>query len=368
MVYTSLLLGFGLYMMDERDRTRQRSPHREHRSRGREERRDRHRDTQRRRSRSRSPGYRRSKPSRHDSDSHQSSRHGSRRPHDTSRSNVPLPFSARPLSKSDLAIFEPLFAEYLSLQKQKDIEEMDDREVKGRWKSFVGKWNRGELAEGWYDPEMFAKYAAEYEGSRRREREVDREDEDREETERREVTEVNEQEDDEDDEYGPVLPTGTSSSGRRSGPGIPTLQDLSLRAEQREDDHQASIDALRLARKADRTLQKSQLDDLTPRAEAGTHERKMENRALLNEKLRSFREKSPGMEAPDKELMGGDDTVEEYKKMKEREQRRKTEREVRREEIERAKREEMEERRRAWREREEGTVGMLRELARQRFG
>lgn len=34
---------------------------------------------------------------------------------------------------------------------------MDKWEVKGWWKSFVGKWNRGELVEGWYDFEMYVK-------------------------------------------------------------------------------------------------------------------------------------------------------------------------------------------------------------------
>ena len=33
-----------------------------------------------------------------------------------------------------------MFALYLDIQKQIDIEELDEREVKGRWKSFVGKW------------------------------------------------------------------------------------------------------------------------------------------------------------------------------------------------------------------------------------
>jgi hypothetical protein len=66
--------------------------------------------------------------------------------------------------------------------------------------------------------------------------------------------------------------------------------------------------------------------------------------------------------------MGGGDSLEEYKKAKEKEQRRKSEREIRREEMERARREEIAEKRRAWQEREDETVSMLRELARQRFG
>ena len=33
-----------------------------------------------------------------------------------------------------------MFALYLDIQKQLDIEELDEAEVKGRWKSFVNKW------------------------------------------------------------------------------------------------------------------------------------------------------------------------------------------------------------------------------------
>ncbi|KAM0439899.1 hypothetical protein ACHAPT_000997 [Fusarium lateritium] len=291
------------------------------------------------------------------------------REHATSRgAPAKLPFGARELSKADLGAFRPLFADYLDLQKQKDIEDMDEREVKGRWKSFVGKWNRGELAEGWYDPEFFARVAAENPGASRvghstahgEEREEPVKDDDG--KERDDGSE-------EDDDYGPTLPT-SDPNARRSGPGIPTLQDLSLRAELAEEDKQASIADLRAARKADRATQRERLDDLVPRAEPGTRERMLEKRAAVADKMRSFRDKSPGaMEAStERELMGGGDSVEEYKQAKQQEQRRKTEREIRREEMERAKREEIEEKRRAWREREEGTMGMLKELARQRFG
>ncbi|CAM1501988.1 Fc.00g039720.m01.CDS01 [Cosmosporella sp. VM-42] len=355
--------------MDHRDR----SPHRDRYGRDREvnERGNHEGSSRRQDSRSRSPAHKRSRTSRHDHASeprtHHSSKHRSRRHRDEAsrKKDEPLPrelpYSARPLGKADLTTFEPLLAEYLSLQKQKDIDDMDDRETRGRWKSFLGKWNRGELAEGWYDPDTFTRIVASHPGRKIRVKEDERKDEF--------GRDAKEEEEDEEDDYGPVLPSATRDAARRTGPGIPSLQDLSLRSELQEEDKQASIAALRDARKADRAVQKERLDDIVPRADAGSHERKQENRQLLNEKLRSFREKSPGVEeAPDKELMGGGDSLEELKAMKQREQRRKTEREVRREEVERAKQEEMEERRRAWREREEGTVGMLRELARQRFG
>lgn len=51
-----------------------------------------------------------------------------------------LPFGARPLSKRDLSAYKPLFAMYLDIQKNLDLEDLDERELKGRWKSFMGKW------------------------------------------------------------------------------------------------------------------------------------------------------------------------------------------------------------------------------------
>ncbi|KAL7924687.1 hypothetical protein ACQKWADRAFT_255258 [Trichoderma austrokoningii] len=312
-----------------------------------------------------------------------SERHHHRHHHGSSSSRVEkrvaaeLPYGARHLAKDDLKAFEPLFGEYLDLQKQKDIGEMDEREVKGRWKSFVGKWNRGELAEGWYDPEMFQRILErgppppqqqreQQQQQQHRGRQSDSSDEEPPET--RYPGRNASPDEDEDMDYGPVLPGAAASSDRRAGAAIPNKQDLALRDELIEESREADREDLRAARKADRKLQKERLEELVPRAEAGTRERKLEKRQEVNEKMRQFRDKSPGGEVRDSELMGGGDTLAEYKLAKEREQRRKSEREIRREEIERAKREEIEEKRRAWQEREDKTVSMLRELARQRFG
>jgi hypothetical protein len=51
-----------------------------------------------------------------------------------------LPFNSRELKKRDYEAFEPLFALYLDIQKGKVLDELDEHEVRGRWKSFVGKW------------------------------------------------------------------------------------------------------------------------------------------------------------------------------------------------------------------------------------
>lgn len=48
--------------------------------------------------------------------------------------------NARPLSKHDLREYRAMFALYLDIQKQIDVDELSEEEVKGRWKSFLGKW------------------------------------------------------------------------------------------------------------------------------------------------------------------------------------------------------------------------------------
>ncbi|KAF7544553.1 hypothetical protein G7046_g9761 [Stylonectria norvegica] len=138
--------------MDHHRPSRQRSPHRHHR---RSQDQDDNRRSHERSNRSRSPAHR--APASGRLGDAPTSKHRKHRERTVAAAPVELPCGARPLSKADLRAFEPLLAEYLSLQKQRDVDAMDDRELRGRWKSFVGKWNRGELAEGWYDPETFAR-------------------------------------------------------------------------------------------------------------------------------------------------------------------------------------------------------------------
>lgn len=52
----------------------------------------------------------------------------------------PLPFKARAISKRDFKSYEAMFELYLEIQKHKVLQELPEAEVKGRWKSFVGKW------------------------------------------------------------------------------------------------------------------------------------------------------------------------------------------------------------------------------------
>jgi hypothetical protein len=306
-----------------------------------------------------------------------------------------------------------LFARYLDVQKQINISTLDEREVRGRWKSFISKWNNGELAEGWYQPETFedamldqmgadngwedetrrgeSGQAALYEcqrgasagqlqdthntkhvndDGRARKREGNMQLHD---------TEV---EEDDDEDYGPTLPgqdrpplatrIAQSHSQTTPGPAIPTLSDLTLRRELEAADLQDARGLLRQERKGDRALQKERLDELAPRADAGTQARKLEKRREVRDANTSFANAKSSNDVPelaDTELMGADGGgIEEYKRLKREVERKKTEREVRREEISRAKREEREERMKAYREREAHTVDMLREIAKSRFG
>lgn len=114
-------------------------------------------------------------------------------------------------------------------------------------------------------------------------------------------------------------------------------------------------------------------DEIAPRAEPGTHERRMQKRQETAATNRAFADSrrggSPGEAAPDEELMGsGENDLAALKKSQETEQRKKNEREIKREEIFRARAAEREERVRQYRQKEEDTIGWLKTLAKQRFG
>jgi hypothetical protein len=126
------------------------------------------------------------------------------------------------------------------------------------------------------------------------------------------------------------------------------------------------------ARRLERKQRRERLDELAPRADAGTRERQLEKRREQTAVHASFRAaRSPGAEeVPDADLLGdggGGGGAEGLRTAKE-DERKKTERQLRREEIWRAK---AEERRRRVEERqvdEEKHVDMLTALARERFG
>ncbi|MCJ1464604.1 hypothetical protein MMC07_003217 [Pseudocyphellaria aurata] len=281
---------------------------------------------------------------------------------------VTLPLEASTLSKHDFDIYKPMFGLYLDIQKQLVLEELSDDEVRGRWKSFVGKWNRGELAEGWYDPITLRKAQASAAFTAQ--------------TTRRSEPSGEDHQDDggvssDDDAVGPALPGDYSASrdGRRSGPAIPNLQDLELQREQADEDSLSRRDRLREDRRLDRQEQKERLDELAPRAEPGSKDRLLEKKREKADHHRAFaaaKTDAGGVEdVPEADLFGGDDDgggIEGFKRQKRELDRKKNEREIRREEILRARQAEREQRVLEYKAKEEKTMSGLVALARARYG
>ncbi|CAK7565296.1 MAG: hypothetical protein SEPTF4163_003210 [Sporothrix epigloea] len=320
--------------------------------------------------------------------------------------DIVLPHNARKLdANADYGTFGQLFAYYLkerghvlpteAEQKAQLGSSKDNRyarEVQSRWRRFVKRWNRHELSDRWYEPLLFLRVVRASQNASAVERpvtgstsEMGRDDD----LKGQESSDENgESDDDDDDSYGPVLPpnpnkaslTASPSINSRHlvapGPTIPSRADLDERRALENDTRDAERDTLRLARRADRAEQRERLDELAPRATAGTRERQLEKKRELNEKLRGFRDRSPGgggLEMDDDELMGGErgsgrKSAKDLQKDAETAQARRTYWQQRREEEQRARNEELNERRAQYREREAETMDMLRELARQRFG
>ncbi|KAJ6115762.1 hypothetical protein N7523_006179 [Penicillium sp. IBT 18751x] len=273
-----------------------------------------------------------------------------------------------------------MFAMYLDIQKGHYIEDMEEDEVKGRWKSFIRKWNRGELAEGWYEPATLQKArqnAAEQPHLDRKRASPDYAHFEQSQGGDMEDPPREDHEDDEDDEdYGPKLPHPDSiRATARSGPAMPNMQDLELRRESAMEDAMAARDDSREQYRSEirshKAEQRHLLDEVAPRAEAGTRERQLEKRreaAAANRSFAEARGASPEA-APEAELMGsGENDLAAFKREKEQNQRKKNEREIRREEILRARAAEREERIQKYREKEQETIGWLQTLAKQRFG
>ncbi|KAL8914886.1 MAG: hypothetical protein Q9171_000513 [Xanthocarpia ochracea] len=275
-----------------------------------------------------------------------------------------LPFQAQPLRKGDLEQYKPMFGLYLDIQKQLVLDELDEKELKGRWKR-----NRGELAEGWYDPETLRKAqvsAADHPVIPSRSSIPTKTLED-------DVTE-----DEEDEGYGPALPSKSEKhierarNLRQPGPSIPNIQDLRFQRELNAESSFHDHEALRDARKIDRHLQKERLEEIAPCAAAGTKDRQLERRAdlrLANSTFAASKTDSSLAEVPETDLMGDEEGgLAGYKRRKGEEERKRNEREIRRDEILRARKVEREERIQAYKEKEERTMEGLVALAKARFG
>lgn len=154
-------------------------------------------------------------------------------------------------------------------------------------------------------------------------------------------------------------------------PAPVTFESLAERDETRADAAEARRFALRRAHQADKELQKERLNEIAPRAEAGTRERMIEKKREVGDAARAYREgkSSPGevAEVNEGDLIGGGG-LEEAKAMRMKEQTRKTEREQRRAEIWEARKAEREQRMAGAKEKEAKTMDMFKKLAVERFG
>lgn len=252
--------------------------------------------------------------------------------------------------------------------------------------------NSGELAEGWYDPVTLEKAQASASSNAAH---TERDGRPRDSPSYGSPKRPEESSD--EDVVGPTMPgreTKVYKSDKRRGPAIPNLQDLELQRgmahvrlsysiqdtdtlathlELEQEDSLARRQDLHVHRQIDRKKQKERLDDLVPRAEAGSKDRLLEKKrekADSNRAFASAKVVAGGIEeVAESDLLGNEEGgIEGFKKQKKEMDRKKNEREMRREEILRARLEELEERRREYRAREEKTMSGLVALAKARFG
>ncbi|KAF3172195.1 hypothetical protein TWF751_005854 [Orbilia oligospora] len=423
-----------------------------------------------RRSRSRSP------TSRHhgnDSSSRRHNRHDRPRRSPSPKQSVPvlLPSNSKPLDiHTSLPAYFALFAKYLDIQKSVNVMDIDERELRSRFKRFVGRWNMGELASSWYDKdykvqvdsdselpgwEDYLNFQKEHKASTRRRNSRDRDgrddrrskdkDDDRREKNRdrerdrshrdkgrdrhRDKDEEREgrgdrdrsrrdgdsriekknddqgaetrdqaesrirnmtdeeltralqklegehtpseaasedvemkdgNESDDSDMIGPAIPESLVKP--KAGAKPPTTQDLELQRELDEEESDLRRADLRYERKKERKMEKERLEELVPRAEAGSRERQLEKKRETAAANKAFADAKGGdvEEAGESTLMGGEESFQHHKAAQER---KKNERELRKEALLRARKAEREERLQVHRAKEEQTMKMLRALA-----
>ncbi|KAE9961870.1 hypothetical protein BLS_001222 [Venturia inaequalis] len=241
----------------------------------------------------------------------------------------------------------------------------------------AGNPQEGELLEGWYDPAT--KNKADAASNAPRSPSLERP------TTRRRgspdygaIAPAVAADEESDDEFGPALPsqttighlaTGPRGFEKRVGPAIPNVQDLEYRDELLTEDQIAAREDLKALRKLDRNTQKERLEELVPRADPGSRERKLEKKKEVSSLVASARDaKEGGTEEVDEGDLMGDDGVEGFKKRKKEQEKKKSERELRKEELWRVRAEEREERLRVHKEKEDKTMDMFKKLAAQRFG
>ncbi|MCJ1231989.1 hypothetical protein MMC12_008670 [Toensbergia leucococca] len=328
-----------------------------------------HRDAQYTPRRSRSPKL--DRHSRSTNSYHDTSSHSKRKRSPPSLLTI-LPLHAARLSKHDYATYKPMFGLYLDIQKQLVLEDLSEDEVRGRWKSFVGKWNRGELAEGWYDPSTLRKALALAISSPTATTSCHtRNQKQSKQTEAEQDVETSD-----DDLVGPSLPNtdvSARTTATKRGPTIANLQDLELQRELANEDSIERREILRQTRALERKQEKERLEELAPRADAGSKDRMLEKKREKADSNRAFaasKTETGGVEeVRESDLLGDEEGgIEGFKKQKREMDRKKNDREIRKEELLRARQEEREQRVKEYKAKEEKTMSGLVALAKARFG
>lgn len=265
---------------------------------------------------------------------------------------------------------------YLDIQKQLDTADLSETERKGRWKRFVGKWNAGQLAEGWYDPATKRRADDAFADEPPAQPPTNTQPIPAAETTNSNNDNASTPPSSPDSQIGPPLPAPTHSTtpAQTSGPTLATFADLADRDASLAADASSSHTASRATYAAERRLARDRVDALAPRAEPGSRERMLEKRAEASAAARVYREGAGGgggeVAEVDEGALGlsGEGGTDEVRRMKREMERKRTEREVRREEVLRARQAEREERMGAVRAREQKTMDMLKALAEERFG
>lgn len=168
--------------------------------------------------RHRSPYHRHRSPHRHHHKKH--ARSGS--PSAVAAAPALLPFNSPPLSKHDYPKLEAIFDSYLSIQKNLTLSELSHRESRGRFKSFISHYNRGDLARGWYERVIEALVGAPAAAVPTADTEV------ADAPKKRRKVEQQQEESSSDSDVGPVLP-GTERRRRdKAGPRVPGKEELEM--------------------------------------------------------------------------------------------------------------------------------------------
>ncbi|GLB43683.1 hypothetical protein LshimejAT787_1401950 [Lyophyllum shimeji] len=277
-----------------------------------------------------------------------------------SRSRTPerdrkLPSNASPISESDYFQKSDEFRIWLKEEKSKYFDELSGDRARSYFRKFVKAWNRGKLSKSLYagiDPStVSATTQTAYKWSFASKQ--SRADDEALRSAREEISAAT---------YNREAPSHAGPSrtgwGRIQGPTLPTASDLALSremaAEQREEERAYK-------RKRDKLEAKERIEDMVGPREVG-REGMLEKKRARRDADRSFREKGDeGFEVDESTLLGGGDS---FKDQIARRDATKQRYNAAREEKAAAARE----RANMFKQKEQATMEMFQQMAKQRFG